>query len=369
MRTAAMAHYLSRKYGLDAVLFREAGEPDPRQWLPNKLVCESHLIDLPVHRRQPVARAMRNVVRALRGCPPLTDRFRGFAGQMEPLLRNRTWRLAVIEHSWCAGYGRLLEVHAERVVLNLHNIDSVYHTRCAGTSNWPASSLHQRFSETARRLEQRLFPAFDRVLACSESDRQRARQIAPTARVEVWPNTIPANPPSAVERKCRIVFSANFEYDPNRAAVRWFAASVWPLLLARFPQLEWVLLGRNPESVQRVVTRVPRVRWTGPVEHALPELAASQVAVVPLLSGSGTRIKILEAWAAGTPVVSTSVGAEGLPREAVRIADTPEEFAAAVGALLESPTAREDLARIGVETFNTTFTWEAGWKVLEQLGL
>jgi polysaccharide biosynthesis protein PslH len=91
--------------------------------------------------------------------------------------------------------------------------------------------------------------------------------------------------------------------------------------------------------------------------------------VVPLLSGSGTRLKIIEAWAAGTAVVSTSVGAEGLPGrhgENILLADGPESFATAVTLLLESPLDRQRIGRAGRDQYEREFTWNAAWSALDR---
>jgi glycosyltransferase involved in cell wall biosynthesis len=91
--------------------------------------------------------------------------------------------------------------------------------------------------------------------------------------------------------------------------------------------------------------------------------------VVPLLSGSGTRLKIIEAWAAGTAVVSTSLGAEGLPArhgENILLADSPESFASMVTLLLESPLERQRIGRAGREQYERDLTWNAAWAALDR---
>src|SRR5207244_2804424 len=108
-----------------------------------------------------------------------------------------------------------------------------------------------------------------------------------------------------------VVFSGNLEYHPNVEAVRWFRREIWPRVRAHFPKLEWHLVGRNPQTVRRWIAGDDRIVVTGPVENAVESLGPAKVCVVPLRSGSGTRFKILEAWAAGRAVVSTTLGAEG----------------------------------------------------------
>jgi glycosyltransferase involved in cell wall biosynthesis len=111
-----------------------------------------------------------------------------------------------------------------------------------------------------------------------------------------------------------------------------------------------------------------RIELSGPVEDAIRELASAKVVVVPLLSGSGTRFKIIEAWAAGRAVVSTSMGAEGLPvkqDENLLLADNPATFADAVTSLLTSAECRQRLGAAGRLLYESEYTWESAWKKLD----
>jgi glycosyltransferase involved in cell wall biosynthesis len=366
MRTAALLHYLAQRYTVDAIFFAQPSDPDPRIALPENRIASSATLRLPHHRRDFAQRAVRNASRWLRGIPPLNDRFGRFDTEIARFLGNRRWDLAVVEHSWCAPYATLLRPHAARLILDLHNVESELHSRCAQTEPGAARLLHIRFAAKARALEASWFPQYDLILAASTRDRDRARAIAPAANVEVYPNTVPARALPSIEQKHQIVFSGNLEYHPNRTGVEWFARHVWPSLRDTFPQCEWVLAGKNPHAVRDAVAG-PRVRLTGEVEDAIPEIAASMVAIAPLLSGSGTRIKILEAWSAGVPVVSTPIGAEGLPAEGVLLAENPADFAAAVGRLLASDSLRREIAATARSILNANFTWEAGWSVLDTL--
>jgi glycosyltransferase involved in cell wall biosynthesis len=206
------------------------------------------------------------------------------------------------------------------------------------------------------------------VLTASEDDAARARVIAPSARVSVYPNAIPAVtlPPRTDEDA--IVFSGNMEYHPNISAVRFFSREVWPRLRERWPGLVWRLVGKNPHAIERYVRADSRIKVSGPVPDAVQEIARAKVAVVPLLAGSGTRFKILEAWAAGTPVVSTTLGAEGLlarQGENVLIADTAGAMAEAVSRLLASPQNARELGLAGRRQLERSFTWDCAWKSLD----
>jgi len=159
-------------------------------------------------------------------------------------------------------------------------------------------------------------------------------------------------------------------YHPNRAAVRFFAADIWPTVREGAPDLTWRLVGKNPEALGLNTDLTMRV--VGPVSDAIAALSGSCVAVVPLLSGSGTRFKILEAWAAGVPVVSTTIGAEGLNAvdgEHLLIADKPDDFANAVLSIVNNHRLAGALADCAREFYESNFTWPIAWKTLEEAGL
>jgi glycosyltransferase involved in cell wall biosynthesis len=139
------------------------------------------------------------------------------------------------------------------------------------------------------------------------------------------------------------------------------------VLRARWPELRWKIVGRGSQTIQRLVFGDPRIEVTGPVDDAVPILAQAQIAVVPVLAGSGTRIKILEAWAAGTPVVSTTIGAEGLEyrdREHLLLADDPDSFVVAASSLLGSASDRSRIGTAGRQLYETRYTWPVAWKAL-----
>jgi glycosyltransferase involved in cell wall biosynthesis len=256
------------------------------------------------------------------------------------------------------------------MVLDLHNIESVLYRRRAAISRWPLRAAMERFSECSRTLEQRWLPRYKLTLAASDQDAATARAIAPGARVAVYPNTIPWREEPRVVPRPRVVFSGNFGYDPNRAAAAWLIGDVWPRLAARDPDLELVLVGKNPEGVRALANRAPRVRVTGPVEDAGREIAEAMVAVAPIRSGSGTRIKILEAWAAKVAIVTTALGGEGLPGvdgEHWFVRNETQGFAEAVWLLLKSTSLREQMGTSGRALYESEFTWDQGWKLLERL--
>ena len=363
MRTASILEYLRPRYALDVVVFREPGAPDPRA---------DHAIDLPTHSKTPAARAVRNLRRLILGRPPLNDRFQGFAAEVSRCLGREKYDVALIEHFWCAPYVEQIAPRAARVILDLHNIESALYRSLADSEPWPKSAAFGSFARAVRRMEVHWIPRFSSVLVASNEDAVRVRQIAPQTAVHVFPNAIPAVAEPHVPEENVIVFSGNLEYEPNVSAVRFFRSEVWPLLRERWPELGWRLVGRNPQAVAKYIGGDGRIEVTGPVAEAVPELARARVVVVPVLAGSGTRTKILEAWAAGRAVVSTTLGAEGLgvrDGEHLLLRDTPESFASAVSALLSAPEERLRLGAAGRSLLEREFTWPRAWEALAACGV
>ncbi|MBV6432267.1 MAG: hypothetical protein IANPNBLG_02409 [Bryobacteraceae bacterium] len=366
LRTASLIEYFARRSNLDVVLFAVEGASDPEESLPKGLIRNVCKLRLPSHSKHPVARVARNTVRLLRGVPPLIDRFSGQQAPLGRWLEGRRYDAAVLEHFWCAPYAPLVRRHASRVCLDLHNIESEWHLRAAANCAWPASAGHHAFARSSSSLERRMAPLFDRILVTSARE---AARFPFHPRIIVYPNAIPHHALPQAAKDYTLVFSGNLEYSPNQEAVRFFHGCVWPTLRKKYPQLRWRILGRNESALPRSVRDDPTVLLTGPVAHAVSELARSRVAVVPVLGGSGTRVKILEAWAAGLPVVSTTIGAEGLEAVAGRHflrADTPGELSASISGLLESPCSGEQLGAAGRALYEREYTWPAAWKTLDR---
>ena len=169
----------------------------------------------------------------------------------------------------------------------------------------------------------------------------------------------PTEPP-APRVPGRIVFLGSMNYGPNVDGVRWFVRDVFPMVRARHPGATFEIVGGEPTAEVSALAG-DAVTVTGRVPDVRPYLAAASLLAVPLRIGGGTRLKIVEALGLATPVVSTRVGAEGLglvDREHLRLADTPAELAAAIGALLEAPDEAAALGRRGRRAAFERYRWE-----------
>lgn len=371
LRTASLLEYLAQRYTVDVIVFHEPGSPHPAGLFPADLVGTVDVVELPFHSERPVARMIRNASRFAHGTPPLVDRFSGFTSAMSTILQGRRYALGIIEHFWCAEYVTVLKQHCARVALDLHNVESVLLDRCRRSEGLLLAAAFKRFAAACGRMERELLPQFTDLLVCSEDDARLVTECSPASKVTVYPNAIPYRHIPVRNKSNSIVFSGNMRYRPNLYAVTWFHKSIWPEIQNECPKVTWELIGKNPEYLPLSVRQDPSVQIIGPVEDAIEALAGARVAVAPLLVGSGTRFKIIEAWAAGVPVVSTTVGAEGLPGtggDNLLIADTPREFAQSVCRLLASEDLCNRLAGNARQLFESSLNWSAAWRELQAAG-
>src|ERR1019366_2379954 len=145
LRSASQLEYLGRHYDVDVIVFRQPGAPDPASLFPIGLARRVTVLELPPNRRGSAARALRNAGRVVRRIPPLVDRFAGFSAQVARALGGTRYHLGLIEHSWCAPYLEQVSAVCARTVLDLHNVESVLHGRCAEAEGRATATAHRVF--------------------------------------------------------------------------------------------------------------------------------------------------------------------------------------------------------------------------------
>lgn len=248
-------------------------------------------------------------------------------------------------------------------VCDWHNIESDLMRQYAESERSAARKAYAR--RTARLLskfEKRALSEFDAHLTVGEHDAERLRSVNPQARILVVENGVDVAHFASDESttKNRIVFVGSMDYHANIEGVIGFARSVWPILHAKKPELKFTIVGRDPSPAVRELSSINGVEVTGSVADVRPYYREAIAAVVPLNVGGGSRLKILEAMAAGVPVVSTTRGAEGLAvRNGVDILleDSNEKFIEAIIGVAEDRELRKRIIAGGRALVGERYDW------------
>jgi glycosyltransferase involved in cell wall biosynthesis len=300
---------------------------------------------------------------------------------LERVLAEQELDLVQLEGVHLFGYLPTLRAARNRPILvcDWHNVESELMRRYGDWAESPWRRFYAR--ETARRLaavEREALLRLDAHVVVSNRDRDHLHAIAPEARAFVIENGVDvehfgdgalddawraAHPGRALpgDRR-RVVFVGSMDDHANVDAARWFAEGAWPRLRARRPELTLTLVGRSPTAEVQALARVPGVEVTGTVDDVRPFYREAILSLVPLRVGGGSRLKILEAMAAGVPVVSTRLGAEGLEAQDgvdIRLADSEDALSAAAAQLAEDSAARAGLGQAGRALVRARYDWAA----------
>jgi glycosyltransferase involved in cell wall biosynthesis len=266
------------------------------------------------------------------------------------------------------------------MICDWHNIESELMRRYIETSpSLPRRLYAGRTASLLERTERELLRACDVHTVVSEREKQKLQAIVPDASIHVVENGVDtaffsdaridlAHQQSSLAdgelgsvKRDRLVYAGSMDYHANIDAVRWFARDIWPALRERQPNLRFTIVGRNP-SPEVIALKSTDIDVTGTVPDVRPYYREAIAVVVPLRAGSGTRLKILEAMAAGVPVVSTTLGAEGLearPGCELLIADAPSEMADAIVAVIQPAELRAKLIAAGRALVERRYDWRA----------
>jgi glycosyltransferase involved in cell wall biosynthesis len=259
------------------------------------------------------------------------------------------------------------------VIIDSHDINYDLARQVARSSAPLGQRLHA--SLNWRKLAREELAAYnfaDGACVCSAADQKRLAESAPQAITVVIPNAADVErlQPRATDpapEADSVLFFGLLATVPNVDGVVFFLREIWPRIFAARPSARFLVIGAEP-SPAILAAAGPGVTIVGPVDDLRPHLAAAAVVAVPLRLGSGTRLKILEAWAMARPVVSTTLGAEGLggvPGRQLLIADDPSEFANSVLRVLQEPQLAAQLGREGRALAVERFSWQGAAAALE----
>ena len=250
-------------------------------------------------------------------------------------------------------------------ILFTHNVEATIwrrHYEVAASHLWKAISwLEWRRMNAAERRYLRLA---DQVLTVSEADRDAFASFVEPGKLSVIPTGVDVDYFHAMpveEVANSLVFVGSMDWLPNEDAILYFVDTILPLIKQECPEVFLEVVGRSPSrKLQALAEREKSMRLTGRVEDVRPFVARGSICIVPLRVGGGTRLKIFEAMSMSKAVVSTSVGAEGLPVRAgenIMLADTPTDFAKSVLSLLRDPGERKRLGDSARSLVQEKYSW------------
>jgi len=376
LRTYNMLRILAREYDITGLCFDRADRATAHLSLSERLAGLSsfgHFEAFPIPQELDRFRLVRDHALSLATGRPYTWYTHDSApllGRLETVLAERSFDVVHVDS---LDLVRLLPlVRRLPIICTHHNVESALLRRRAGTERAPAAAYLRHQANAIERAEREWLPRVALNIAVSPEDAEQLRALAPSARVAVVPNGVDVDyfAPRAEGAGAGCVFVGGTSWYPNRDALHWFAGDVMPRLRARgiTPDVVWV--GRATEAERREFGAIAGLRLTGYVDDIRPYVARAACYIVPLRVGGGTRLKLLDAWAMGKAVVSTSIGAEGLgARDGVDVllADTADAFADAVAVLLRDEAVRRRIEDEARRTAVSRFSWSTIGETVRRL--
>jgi glycosyltransferase involved in cell wall biosynthesis len=356
LRATGLARALSHFAEVDAVGFRVPGDPEPLQTTA-QLAAYRQLY--PVRMEWGAARAVNFAAELRRGSSLRSARFRSAVYQRRVAALVATGCYTAVQVEELSMLRNLPPLPAVPIVYSAHNVESELSHRLFHIHGGVTASLAPMERRRAAEEERRALATARLCLVVSDDDRRALESLtAPHAcPIHIVPNGVddgvapaPAGA-SATTRPHEAVFVACFAWRPNAEGAYWFLSQVLPRLRRTGDHVRVRFVGSGLDGALAAAIKRAGCAAAADVPDPLPYLHAARAAIVPLLSGGGTRLKILEAWAAGVPVVSTRVGAAGLDcvdGEDAMICCDPESFAAALRRLLDDNALHAHLRENGL---------------------
>lgn len=381
------AYYVLRHLGQKhTVTLAAFVRPDDSQ----DAVAHLHEVCAAVH-TVPMQRSLgRNVRAGLRGLGSglpiviVRDEIEAMQTQLRHLSQTNAFDVVHADQLSMAGYGlqAIRDTAGRRPagVLDEHNALYLLVERIAANEPNPLRrAIARREAHALARYEAAMGRAYDAMLTVTDEDQQRLLALYPPAeRQAVQPKltTVPIcvdpdHTPAVTHQAAAhptILHLGTMFWPPNISGVLWFVHDVLPRIWQQMPDTRFVIVGKNPPPEVTALSADPRIQVTGYVADPVPYLAAADVFIVPLHAGGGMRVKILDAWLWGLPVVSTAIGAEGITlREGdnILIASDAEAFAAATLRLLRDTALNNRLRTAGRAWVTATYGWRTVYQVVD----
>lgn len=326
-----------------------------RQWLASVEVAHPS----PLRNKLRAALSLagsRPLTHTLLDAPDLEPRVAAYADSIQP----------DVVLAYCTGMARLTVDGALKhlpSVLDMVDVDSAKWAALSATAAMPMRWIYAREARLMREFEIRACRHSKTTLVVNQREQATLQTMVPDASIVAVENGIDVHyftPPGGPSARPRVVFCGVMDYAPNVEGVRWFGRDIWPRVRNAVPDATFTIVGARPTRVVQALAAGGGIEVTGAVDDVRPYLWDAAVSVAPLLTARGLQNKVLEALAAGLPVVTTAAVAEGLPAAALpgcEVANDAQTFAGALATLLAA-SADERRARSAKASL-TGMAWES----------
>ncbi|WPJ96829.1 glycosyltransferase [Coraliomargarita algicola] len=260
--------------------------------------------------------------------------------------------------------------HHSQIVMDRSRVDWLFQTEELNTLPLGLRDRLLRKENLSKiaRLEREAYAAIAGMIVCGWDDRDFLQtKLGESEKIFVLANGYnevffdASTHPRQLTEAPSFLFCGALDYSPNVDAINWFAQDIWPLIHAEMPDAIWRIIGKSPDARSEAWGRLEGVELVGEVPDVRPYYQSSWAQVVPLRIGGGTRLKIVESLGMCCPVVSTTLGAQGLdipPEEAILLADEPRAFADALMRVLRETALRQRLEQNGLKVVKENYRWE-----------
>ena len=288
------------------------------------------------------------------------------ADKILQLTQLETFDAVHVDQLWMAQYALIAKQSAAsplKLILDQHNAVHLIPGRLAeGETNPIKQRILTREARLLANFEPEICYKFDHVVWVTEDDRRAVAAVAkngqaPSTVIPICADPSQVQPVSCTSNKNRITFLGGLHWPPNAQGIVWFAQQVFPQVRSEIPEAKLTVIGKNPPAG----LDGEGIEVTGYVPDLAPYLNETAAFIVPLHAGGGMRVKILDAWSWGLPVVSTTIGAEGMAiqhNENILIADTAPSFAQAVVLVLRDLAMAQRLGENGRQTILKKYNWQ-----------
>ena len=281
-----------------------------------------------------------------------TEKFRI---KLEELLDENDYDIIQLEGSYMGMYMPSIRSHSNaKVAMRAHNLEYEIWERTAKNAMLLKRFYFANLAQRIKNLEVSLLNSFHAMIPITQRDADSLKTLGCKLPMHITPTGIDVEESKKLDTDIEfpsIFHIGALDWPPNQEGLLWFFEKVWPLVIEKHPQLKFYLAGRNASSKIKSLVATNLI-FLGEVESATDFMNTKAIGVVPLLSGSGMRIKIVEGMALGKSMITTRVGVEGIPAtdgKDIMIADKPEDFANKLCRMVEDKALFED---IGKQAFN-----------------